>query len=599
MAKRFYHYLRPNQNSESMQNCVCVDCETVDFERPDGITEKRLVFGWAAVTRRKGNGDWARPLWKRFDHYLDWWLWLVQQVRPKERLWVWCHNSNFDYPALHVFSHPKEIGWVTKMLIIEAPPTLIKLRKDKSTIIMADTLNIWRMGLVELGEMIGKPKLEMPAEWNDRERDDAYCRRDVEIILQALTGWCYFLKDEDMGGFVPTIAGQAMRTFRHKYMTHPILIDAHDDALALARNAYKGGRVECGFIGHVQQPVFYLDVNSMYPYVMLKNEFPSKLIAYHRFISKRGVADLLRSHAVVAKVGVNTNEPVFPVVHEHKLCFPVGQFECFLSSPELEYGLERGLITDIHIAACYERRPLFKDFVTDLYAKKEQATREGRLLDADHWKLILNCLYGKFGQNGLKYHLVDQRPHPTKDISVEWDPKTGKYIFYRYFGDFVLSSTKDSEASESHPAIAAHVCAHARMVLWALIRQLAPQDYLYCDTDGIYTTQAGFDKLYDPEKQYAIGGLKLKATWNDVWIYGAKDCVLDGKRLLKGIRDKANEIDKGVFQQVRWYGLAGLARAGSLDMPLTKTITKTLRRAYGKGSVGPDGFVHPLVFPLS
>jgi hypothetical protein len=599
MSRRFYHYLRPNAKCETMQRAIFVDCETDDYERPDGITEKRLRFGWACFTERTGRQEWTKPHWKKFTHYEDFWLWMTQYSRPHKKMWVWCHNSNFDYPALHVFSHPKELGWETKQLLIEAPPTLIKLRRGKETIMLADTLNIWRMPLKKLGKKVGLEKLKMPKAWTDDASDDAYCQRDVMIMVTAMQDWCDFLQREDMGNFRPTIAGQAMGTYLHKYYDTPILIDAHEDALKLARNCYKGGRVEAGFIGHLTQPVYHLDVNSMYPYVMAENEFPTKLVAYKEYVSPRGLGELVKRFAVCAKVLLETDEPFAPLLHDDKLLFPVGQFDAHLSTPEIEYALERGYIREVYCAACYERAPIFRRFSLDLYQKKEEATREGRMLDADHWKLLINSFYGKWGQNGRHYSLTTDRLHPTKKIVVAWNVQTRKKTYYRYFGDFVLARTDDSESGSSHPAIAAHVTAHARMILWALIRQLAPQDYFYCDTDAVFTSQTGFNKLYDREKQYAIGGLKHVATYNDVRINGAKDYVVDGTRKLKGVRYDANELDEGIFEQVHWYGLTGLARAGSLDMPLTRRVTKTLRRAYAKGIVGPDGFVTPLHWPLS
>jgi hypothetical protein len=599
MARRFYHYIRSNAMNETMQRAVFVDCETDDYLRSDGITEKRLRFGWACFTERTGRGEWTKPHWKKFLHYEDFWLWLVQYARPKKKLWVWCHNSNFDYPALHVFSHPAAIGWETKGLLVEAPPTLIKLVSGGQTILLADTLNIWRMPLKTLGKKVGMEKLKMPKEWKDDATDDAYCQRDVMIMAAAMQEWCDFLQREDMGNFKPTIAGQAMTTYRHKYMDTPILIDAHEDALKLARNCYKGGRVECGFIGHLTQPIFHLDVNSMYPYVMSKYEFPTRLVTYKEYVSPRGLGELLKRYAICAKVILKTDEPFAPVLHDNKLIFPVGEFDAHLSTPEIEYALERSYIREVYCAACYERGPIFRRFALDLYDKKEQATREGRMLDADHWKLLLNSFYGKWGQNGRHYSLSTDRLHPTKKIIIAWNVQTRKKTYYRYFGNFVLSRTDDGESRESHPAIAAHVTSHARMVLWALIRQLAPKDYFYCDTDAVFTSQAGFDQLYDRDKQFAIGGLKHVATYQDVWINGAKDYVRDGERVLKGVRYEADQVNETSFQQIRWYRLAGLARAGSLDMPLTSVITKTLRRSYNKGIVGADGFVTPFHWPLS
>lgn len=599
MYRGHYHYLKPNAISETIHNAIFVDCETDDYVRDDGITEKRLRFGWACFVKRNGRGAWCKPVWKRFTHPEEFWLWATCCCHRKRKTWMWCHNSKFDYPCLRVFTYLKECGWKCLSMCVEAPPTIIKFKLQQRTLVLCDTMNIWRMSLKKMGEMIGLEKLTMPREWHDDASDDAYCQRDVMIMVKAIQDWCDFLQNEDMGGFVPTIAAQAMRTFRHKYMDHKILIDDHEDALKLCRNAYKGGRVEAGFIGRLAQPVYHLDVNSMYPYVMAVNDFPTRLIAYNHFVSVRGLQALLRDYCVVAMVTLNTDEPFAPLLHEHKLIFPVGKFDTYLSSPELSYALDRGYIRHVYVAAIYERGPIFKRFCTDLYQKKQEASLENRAIDREHWKLILNSFSGKWGQNGRHYELSDDWPGIGKHITIVYNVKTGEKTYIRRFGEYVLTRTDKGESRLSHPAIAAHITGHARMVVWALIREMSAENHLYCDTDGFLTTQAGFDRLHHRIDDTALGKLKHLATYHDVWINGAKDYVLDGKRVLKGIRDDANETDVGIFEQVKWYGLAGLARAGSLDMPLTSVISKTLRRTYTKGVVGPTGFVTPLHFPLT
>jgi hypothetical protein len=286
--------------------------------------------------------------------------------------------------------------------------------------------------------------------------------------------------------------------------------------------------------------------------------------------------------------------------------FPVGEFDAYLTSPELAYAIENGFITNVYCAAIYERAPFLRRFALELYQQKENASRDGRFIDMEHWKLLLNSFTGKWGQNGRHFRLVDKGPPQVKgrdglmhNVDITYDIESEKETHWRYFGEYILSCTPEAESYESHPAIIAHITGHARMILWAMIRQVTPENYLYCDTDAIFTTEAGFDKLHHRIDNHRLGYLKHVATYHDVWIYGAKDYVRDGERVCKGVRDDANEIDKGVFEQVRWYGLPGLARADSIDVPLTRVVTKTLRRTYAKGTITPSGFVVPLHYPLS
>jgi hypothetical protein len=592
--KRFWHYLKANQGSESIQNCIFVDTETDDVNLDKGRTGKRLRFGWAAHVRRTRPGEWTKPDWRKFTDASDFWLWAMCHTRAKNKLWVWCHNSNFDYPALDAFRLLPDLGWEMKRGIVDAPPTIVKYVSHKKTLMLVDTLNIWRMSEKKLGQKVGLEKLEHDFKWGDTEKDDTYCKRDVEILIKAVTHWADWLRDNDMGGFAPTIAGQAMRTFRHKYMDDKILIENNDLTLALARKCYHGGRCEAGYIGRIQEPVYSVDVNSMYPYVMSYAEMPVRLKGYSHNMNVKHLERLLKDYCVCALVRIETQEPFAAIYRNGKLCFPVGEFYAYLSTPELKYAIESNCLREVYKCACYEKAVPFRRFALDLYQQKEAASRNGNLIEAEHWKLLLNSFYGKWGQSGGKWVRtgVCDPSEFRRERSI--DAQSLKITMRRYFGGLIFERSQDTEGMESHPAIAAHVTAEARMVLWAIIKQLPPSQYMYADTDGLLIRKEGFDSLRERMDNYVLGKIKHVKTYSDVTIYGCKDLILDGKATLKGIRNEAECIEPGHYRQLKWVGIAGLLSAGIPDMPFTVFVDKFLRRTYDKGLVGADGFVTPI-----
>lgn len=618
--KRRWHYLKTNDQNETIHRCIFVDTETTQIELNKGYTGHKLGFGWAAFTRRNTKGAWTKPEWKRFTHLEDFWLWAMSHTCPKEKTWVWCHNSSFDYPVLDAFRHLPNLGWVLKSAIIDAPPTIVrydmnrycdpqckspehtdeckKRRKKAKTIVLCDTLNIWRMSLVELGKRIGLEKLTMPEKWGQTENDDYYCRRDVEIIYKSVTEWTDFLRKNDMGGFCPTIAAQSMRSYRHRWMHNRILIDAHGPALDISRKCYHGGRCEAGFIGTSRGDFYLLDVNSMYPFVMSYAEMPVRFKGYTTCINPGGLRTLLQKYCLCAHVRLNTELPAFPIVHNGKLCFPIGRFDAYISTPEIEYALAHKCVEEVYACASYDKAVAFAGFANDLYSYKEAASRVGDVIEARHWKLILNSFYGKWGQNGRKWTKVGTCD--PKEF-VRWrdvNAQTRKVSIRRKFGGIIFEMAEEDESTHSHPAIAAHITAHARMVLWTLIEKVLPTEYFYCDTDSLLVNQSGFDKLAECLDNHKLGGLKLVKHVQNITINGCKDYVLDSEKTLKGINRKAVCLDEKTYVQTRWSSLRGLLADGSLNMPRTIDITKTLTGSYDKGVVGPGGLVSPLHFPL-
>jgi hypothetical protein len=591
---RIWHYVKGNENNETLHQCIFVDTETDETRPKPDFTGYVLRFGWACYVRRNLKGEWMKPEWKRFTDYQDFWLWVAQKTHPKKKTWVWCHNGAFDYPTLHAFTHLPDTGWNLEKFIIDSPPLMVRYRSGTKSLVLCDTLNIWRMSLAELGKKCGLEKLEMPDKWGAREQDDAYCIRDVDIIRKSVCEWADFLRDNDLGGFSPTIASQAMRTFRHRYLKDRILIENNPVSLTLARNCYHGGRCEAGYIGKLTQPVHSVDMNSMYPYIMSYAEMPLRIAGVTSKFQPHHLAKMLKEYCLCAHVSLDTKEPFAAVVRDNKLCFPTGRFEAYLSSPEIEYALQIDAIREVHLCASYEKGVPFKVFALELYDHKERAARAGLKFEADHWKKLLNSFYGKWGQNGRKWETVALCDRHIFDVRPCINAQTLEKTLRRRFGGQVLVRAEQGESSESHPAIAGHITAHARMVLWTLIRKVSPEDYFYCDTDGLLVSEKGVHALADCMDQFQLGRVKHVETFSEVEIYGCKDLVLDGKEKIKGISKKADCLDKGRYRQLRWHSLAGLLHTGGVDMPLTSNVTKSLRRVYTKGTVLPSGFVVPL-----
>jgi len=592
------HFLKRNHSSQSIQNCIFFDTETKQ-EQIDPVTKAHhLWFGWAAYVQRKKGGKWGEPQWFRFESRTDFWEWVDSKVTSKTRLNLFCHNTSFDLPVMDCFRFLPQMGYKLKMAVIDAPPTILKFRNDRGTIMVYDTLNWWRMSLKQLGKSIGLDKEEMPNEDKTQKEWDEYCRRDVEVIMKAVCEWADFLKNNDYGGFAPTLASQAFRTYRHRFMQSQIAIHDNERACKLERQAYMGGRNECFRIGHLKGSWVLLDVNSMYPYVMQKYLYPTKLIYHSVKKSVDDIKELLKKYCLICKVTVITDEPAYAVKLRHRLIFPIGKFTCYLTTTELMYALKHDHIVDVHETAVYHKGILFRKFVKEFYAMRLASKERGNLTDSLKYKILLNSLYGKFGQRGLIYEELDT----TNDLSAktweEYNVDTGKVYKYRQLGGIVQRQSIESESRDSFPAIAAHVTANARHYLWQLIKIAGTENVSYCDTDSILVSSSAVDVYRPIIHPTKLGYLDKEGEYNTVTLWAAKDYIMGNKVKHKGIKANATEIRPGSYRQDQWSSLKGLLRSGRLDTPTTKSITKTLHREYKKGAKTATGEVTPYLFCL-
>jgi len=595
--RRRAHYIKTNERSETIHNCIFYDCESTQTIDAEGAREHHLLFGWAARTRRTPDGSWSEPDWIRFTKHRQFWKWVTDHTHAGQCQYVWAHNESFDFCVSDGMAQLRKLSWKLLDAIVDEPPFILRYRQDKRKLVIVDTLNIWRMSLRKMGKMVGLEKYEMPKVFGNREVDDTYCRRDVEIIYRAVTEWATFLRDEDMGKFCLTVASQSMQTFRHRYLQDRILVDSDDRALEIARKAYHGGRVEAFYIGSLKGDYYMVDVNSLYPYVMRTYGFPIRLRTVIDKPSNHDTAQIIQKYLACAHVTVCISEPTIAFVNEHKLLFPIGTFEAYVSTPELECLLQRDELLNVHRLAVYEKGFPFVQFVDELYAKRVDATKRGLTVESEHYKLLLNSFSGKWGQNGIKWVTVARGKQNEIRFWPEINAQTLQITRYRQFGGLIQRREMSPESNQSCPAIAAHITSYGRMVLWTLMRKVTSQHYFYCDTDALLVDSQGLEAVRDLIDDTKLGCLKIAGHYNDVVVNGCKDYVLDGKRTLKGVRESAETSDGVTYHQEQWASFTGQLRRGAIDCPITSRITRTQHRRYIKGTVTTTGCVLPFHLP--
>jgi hypothetical protein len=577
---------------------IWFDTETTQLQVDSKTIEHKLAFGWLCHMRQWRRGEWTRPKWVRFETAEQFYSAVDGLSQSGQRTYIFCHNAGFDIPCVKFFEVPQAHGWQLKSAIIGDPPTILTYRKENKTLKVVDTFNIWPVALGRIGKMVNCAKLPLPEASASTQAWDDYCRNDVEIIRLACLEWWEYLKENNLGGFAMTLAGQAFKTWRHRFMDAPVFCDCNVSALKLARAAYQGGRCECFYIGRVLQPVHRLDVNSMYPAVMRDEYYPCHISFYTRAPTLEKLRHWLRDCCVVAKVALSTQKALYPLKHNSRLVFPVGRFESCLCTPELIQALKQGHIVKVLEAAVYERGRPFVSYVDHFYRLKQEARSRGDMLNEYLNKILLNGFYGKFGQRGTHYQDLQSTQDMATRHGLFINLVTGQVSRQRQLGGLLQIESRETESRESHPAIAAHVTAYARMRLYRLICLAGAKNVLYCDTDSLDVNTKGLARLSHLVNPERLGGLKLECTAETAEYRGCKDYTLGTVARIKGIRANAVETAAGVFSQDRWTHLKGMVRANNLTTPKTARIVKRLERVYRKGIVLPDGRVAPLALDV-
>ncbi len=574
------------------------DTETWMKKSDNGDVLHSLRLGWACYWRR-GDGKRADvEVWQDFKTCADFWRFVFSQTGKRIKLWCIARNLSFDFTILQGWDFLREAGYTLKFFYSKGAVSIISVVKEDSSIVMLDSMNWFAESLEKTGKRIGIPKMHVDFDTCTENQLSVYCKNDVLIEKENFTLFIRFLVDNRIARLCYTQGATAMAAYLARHYKTTIWIHNNKEAIDLERAAYKGGRVEAFYIGSPDKgPYTVLDVNSLYPFVMAKYEYPYRYVFQSHYPTVSQVERYLEQYSIIAEVIIRTKAPVYPIRTERTV-FPIGNFRACLSSPELIHALANGHIERVVHCVCYDKADLFSSYVNTLYAMRKQFKEVGNDAYVELTKKLMNTLYGKFGQKAEEWEKVgeDVNEPDHYEYLIETD-KPGKTTLRWIMGECFRCVSK-GEAFDSFPAIAAHVTAYGRMVLWGLMEKAGKGNYYYCDTDSLIVNSKGLRRLRSELSDVELGKLKVVEKTDTLIIHGLKDYVTDSKTVTKGIRKNAERLTDDSFAQDKWPSIQGLLRSGSGSVYIVERQVKHLSRIYEKGKVESNGSVSPLVVSL-
>lgn len=541
--------------------------------------------------------------------------------------YMFAHNAKYDMQVSQGVSILAELGYRISRFN-DANPAIFEFQKPHpytdengetkvsyQTILILSSTNYFQQSLAKLGEAFGLEKLDFDHDQKVDMTDSKfvkemmiYLHRDVEILETAMLSFLDFIIRENLGKFCLTLASQTFTAYKHRFLQHEIFIHNDERALAVERAAYAGGRNEVFTMGEVTNRTYYLDINSMYPHVMLSERFPTKL---KTFWVRREIEEVMNAikagYLICAECYVDVDVPIYHK-KDKRLVFPVGKFWTALSTPEIKIGIERGYIKMIKNICVYEGSDIFSGFIDFFYNARLDAKHRGDDVHNLLYKLFMNALYGKFGQKDVDWNIATDDEgvplefdydHVEQDSYFDYDAM--EMVDYKIFGGRMLikdQEAKHRESFDSFPAIAAHVTAYARMLLWSFIESAGIEHVHYCDTDSVFVDYWGYITLWLDNRidEDRLGALKIEKIGERVEFRGCKDYLFDdGKKVndkIKGISKSKStryigkdDNGKDMYAVMKWNGFAKRFKEGNFTEYFNEVTIKTLRRDYMKGIV--------------
>jgi hypothetical protein len=401
--------------------------------------------------------------------------------------------TNLDFDFFGIFGnvaneeiHPSYSG--TRLISIKLIPYGCNER------IFLDTLNFLPASVETLGKIINIPKLKKPSWLGNKPKNKTeyeYLKKyniNDSMITYKFMEYLYNGFTEKNIQLNHTIASTSLWSYQKLFMERSFFTPSIS-ILEYIRHAYYGGRTEVFTTGKIKKSLYLYDVNSLYPFSM-KNEF-ADTETLQKMIHDVDISIIKKYHGV-SYVEVNApymHYPILPFRDDAKrLIFPYGTWKGFYSHNELIYAMENGYKITPLSTVYYEKT--FRPF--DLFVDTFYSLRKSDPKNSTVYKLILNSLYGKWGQN-WDDNFVFKPLTKLKKLPDNFVMEKNGWAILREKGKIPVFA---------NPIFSVYTTAYARILMHKL---LIESDALYCDTDSVITAK----KLEDSQE---LGKVKLEQS---------------------------------------------------------------------------------------
>jgi hypothetical protein len=279
------------------------------------------------------------------------------------------------------------------------------------------------------------------------------------------------------------------------------------------RKGYKGGRTEVfksKFMTNDQcERLYYFDINSSYPSSMVEL-MPFKYLSsmlWNKKVTKDNIDFITPYNLYKTTYKYVGNDPhyipnlllrcsktkeVISVKNDNKGSWHWGS--------ELIEAVKNGNELLITKEERYEGKAIFKEFVDYFYAARLEAKNNKNAALVIFFKLLLNSLYGKFGQKPFDETKLCMS---NNEVFETLSKDNGLLVDFETVKDFIMIKYSKKDA-ENHSIgnlcrFSSYIAALSRCKLSVFMRDVGHENVYYCDTDSVFTSKKPSDNLVDPQ----------------------------------------------------------------------------------------------------
>jgi hypothetical protein len=584
------HFIRGNEANRIPRRWIYWDTEAK--ETTNGTTQVqtwRLSVAcyerWNPEKRR-----WTRPQWATHYDPGAFWRWVDDHISGSERTVVIAHNVAYDLRIGQAFHYLPSLGWNLDSFNVGERSCSLTFRHGKRTLVIVDSFSWLPTGLAKIGSMVGRPKLELPEMTDATDKWERRCRTDVAILREAYRDLLDWIRDEDLGNWQRTGAGQSWATWRHKFMQSRVLVHDDEEAQDAEAIAAYTGRCEAWRHGLLTKgPYTEWDLPLAYPRVALDTDLPYRLVGRRRGANWRYVTHKPNGRRYLVHATVDTPAPILPANTPQGVVWPIGRVVGWWWDTELLAADDAGAVVRADELICYGARPFLRDWaqwVIGVAEGTDPTSNHVRALAAKHQS---RALIGRFASKHQDWQPNGPAIEPGVDMHRITDADTGQTGYVLSLGGDSWVSWDSTYADNAMVGVMSAVMAECRVRLWGLMNIAGLSEVIYVDTDSLITTPLGSRRIKATIEQGGGWGVRSKGVHRVLEILGPRQIVLGSEVRAAGMPKQPFIVKGHTFGGAHWESLVTALGKGHADSVHIRQATWSMSGVDNRRAHLPNG----------
>jgi len=391
--------------------------------------------------------------------------------------------------------------------------------------------------------------------WSLRNETINYCQQDCISLYQVIYKFNNLIFDKYQLNIYkfPTLPSLAFGIYRAHYLKDYHIPLISGQIFNDISKSFTGGSTD--MFKPFGSNLFSYDVNSLYPFVMHNFDMPVGKIKFFEGNILKINPKAFGFFECIITAPKNLKHPILQTKIDTgngiRTISPLGTWTGIYFSEEIYNAMKYGYKFEILRGYTFERKNIFKEYVSDLYKIKESHSKNDPMYLIS--KLLMNSLYGRFGMNEIFFihEIIDdiKLNHYIDKYSInEIIPLNNNKILISYFDINIKDNIMLSNKTYSNISIGivAAITAYARIHM-TQFKNNPDYNLYYTNTDSIYIDRPLHNKFIGK----ALGLMKLEynfieATFLAPKVYGG--LYFDNGQLksitkVKGFKDKLDYYD--------------------------------------------------------